>query len=107
MSALIENGRVESTTLGVEHHGHLTAELHLKFDGSAQSYGGWSFDDSAGFCAASIRGLLEALRVERWEDIRGAYVRVRRAEPYGRIVAIGHILEERWFSFDDTAARFR
>jgi hypothetical protein len=46
-----------------------------------------------------VRGLLETLELEKWEDLKGAHVRIKREEGWnGRIKEIGHFLKDKWFS---------
>ncbi|HUX00712.1 MAG TPA: hypothetical protein VMY35_07010 [Phycisphaerae bacterium] len=89
-----ENGVVESTMLGTEDHGILTAWLHLKFNGTGQGFGGYAFD---AFGCEFIRQVLKVLKVDSWEKLPGKPLRVRREHYGGPIVAIGHYIEDRWF----------
>lgn len=108
----IFNARITETRLGTDDHSFLTAYISFDFGGSGQSYGGYALDDRpaegessrqpsrlAGRC---IVGILDALEVTLWERLVGTYVRVRKPKGYfGQIDAIGHILKDRWFSFDE------
>lgn len=102
----VENGIVESTTLGIEDHGIFTAWLHLTFDGSGQGFGGYALDGVAegaderpgtAFGCDFILSILRTLQVESWEKLPGTPLRVRRDEPSGPIVGIGHFVKDRWF----------
>lgn len=105
MSAtFIENGRIESTSLGTEDHGIFTAYLSLTFDGSGQAFGGWALDSfdkvrkeriGTAFGCAWIMEVLRVLEVTKWERLPGTPIRVRRDN--SRVYAIGHYLRDRWF----------
>ena len=108
--AKIENATITSTMLGTEDHGILTAMLMLAGDGWGIGFGGMSFDgpehDAAGkfigrrgsaFGMEWIRGLLDTLEVERWEQLPGKLVRVETEGWGGKAIAIGHPIKDRWF----------
>jgi hypothetical protein len=100
-----ENARITSTWLGREDHGIFTAYIELEFGGAMQSFGGYGLDahdpDTRGRIGRPqgiefLAGVLRATGVDRWESLVGTLVRVRREN--GLIVAIGHIVEDRWFA---------
>lgn len=96
----IENAKIESTTLGYESHGILSAYLHLNFGGSGQGFGGYRLDSPGGphkACGAFIAGVLLTVGVGEWERLPGTPVRIRRDANDDRIDAIGHFLEDKWF----------
>jgi hypothetical protein len=98
-----ENAKIVNTFLGREDHGIFTASLSLAGNGWGQGFGNYSLDGPGpdntrvghGFGIDFIAGVLTVLGVERWEKLPGTHCRVRREG--GLIVAIGHIVEERWF----------
>lgn len=119
MSDHIENALIERTSLGYEDHGCLTFWLSLKFENFGQGFGGFALDAkpldrNAGeqrgphaIAGAFIAAILKAVGVERWEDVRGKHVRVRRErDQWGPIIAIGHIVDDRWFEPRSIIAQF-
>lgn len=107
----IQNGRISSTMLGYEDHGILTCWLQMDFSGTGQGFGGFDLDAPplkrasgfdrepsvhAGFWIARI---LKTVGVEKWEDLKGKYVRVDRGEGWGGLIeGIGHITDDSlWF----------
>jgi hypothetical protein len=72
--------KIESTMLGYEDHGILTAYIHLDYGGSGQGAGGYSFDQWDAVterrithkCGMDfIAGVLRAAGVDRWEKLPG------------------------------------
>ena len=110
MAEEIINARIESTSLGIEDHGILSFFLHLEFDGSGQGFGGYALDTfdkekkrrvGHAFGTDCILRILEVLKVHNWEDLRGKYLRIKRINH--KIIAIGHIVENKWFNIEDLA----
>lgn len=66
--------RIESTTLGYEDHGILTAMLHVTYGGSGQGIGGLMLDQTT--VGTFIVGVLRACGVGSWEEVRGRTVLV-------------------------------
>lgn len=89
----ITNVRITSTHLGPEDHGILSAMLFVE---GADTGGGFGGHDLRKNAADYIRQLLSVLRVQHWEALTGMFVRVcchRNA-----YVAIGHIINDQWFT---------
>ena len=112
----IENARITSTMLGIEDHGILTCFIHLLGDGWGCGFGGYVLDQwddahkqrvGTAFAADCILGILAAVGVEKWEDLPGKYVRAKTEGPGGGILAIGHIVEDRWFNLRAAAQQAR
>lgn len=113
----IVNARIDSTTLGLEGHGIMSAMIGLDYGGYHQGFGGYGMDEpvkdgtgkflhrrGTAFGCEFIRRVLEVVGVETWEQLKGKHVRVRRmAGCNGAIVAIGNILKDEWFSPDELA----
>lgn len=91
----IENAKIHSTHLGFEGHGILTLGITVDFGGVSQMIGGFSYDhDGRANLAKHVREILTVLGVEKWEDVRG-FCRVDSSN--GRLVALGHIVENKWW----------
>lgn len=107
----IVNARIDSTMLGVEGHGILSCMIGLDYGGTHQGFGGYGMDEplkddtgkfirrqGTAFGCEFIRRVLEVVGVERWEDLKGQHVRVKRGDGWnGEILAIGHIIKDEWF----------
>ena len=118
----IINAQIESTRLGFDREVFAVAWLMLKYaDGTGQGFGGSCLDDKAtigekhglldrpgtAWGMEYIFSILRAVGVERWEDVRGKYVRVKYTgstfdcDPF----AIGHIVDDVWFDIRVLAGR--
>lgn len=103
----IENAIITDTYLGVE-RGYLTARIDLDGGGWCCSFGDyvlghWDYTSkiSSGYAAWVISELLKTIGVKSWEQLSDTYVRVKRGGWGGRIVAVGNILHDKWFSFEN------
>lgn len=94
----IENCKIRGTNLGLENYNIMSLDLHLEGDGWGVSFGGYRMDGAYGM--ACLRELLETLEVGKYEDLKGMYVRCVDNGLGGRCLAIGHLLKDRWFSFE-------
>lgn len=106
----ILNVKICDTKLGYEDHGIFTCELLLEGDGWGCWYGGYVLDEynkelneriatRQGFQA--IIELMKTLEVDKWEDLKGKYVRVEGQGWGGKITKIGHLIKDKWFSFKE------
>ncbi len=94
----IKNAIIESVSLGFEGHGILSSNITLDYGGSGQGFGGYAFGGE--YTDYWVRGVLEALEVEEWSKLKGTSIRVKidgDGEFDGRIIAIGHIIKDKWF----------
>lgn len=97
----IINAKITGTMLGLEDHGIFTSYLYLDYEkGMSQGFGGYVLGDKYG--SYYIKEILRVVGVEKWEDLKGKHIRVKRdlAQPSGwgySIKAIGNILEDIWF----------
>lgn len=108
MATEILNAKITKTKLGGE-HGCFTADLLLEGDGWGCAFGGYCLDhwysnvgkhhSSDGYGA--IIELMKTLEVESWEELKGKYVRVEIEGWGGKIIKIGHLFKNKWFSWND------
>jgi hypothetical protein len=94
----VENGRIESTHLGLDDHGIPTWWLNLTFPSSGQGFGGY---DLRVYGIALLMKIISTVGAENWEGLFGKYVRVRRDDSRGFITAIGHIVEDKWLDMTE------
>lgn len=101
------NAIIEKADITIERGFILTAMVHLDFGGSGQGFGGYTLGgtgdakcaDHTGpnYAAEFIAKCMSVAGVERWDQMRGKTVRVRKDTEWGQITAIGHIVKDQWF----------
>ena len=107
MKTEIENAKIVSTELAIV-NGALVGWIHLKFDCGGVGFGGRvlsteSTDMSNGFGAQWIHQIIKTVGVNSWEELVGSYVRIMHTGWGGKVIKIGNILEDNWFSQDELA----
>lgn len=113
---MIENMKITGTMLGYEDHSVLTCWLYLEGDGCGVGFGGYALDayDKAkgkrvalGVGFDAIAEILHTLDLRSWEELPGTFIRANTDGPGGRCSKIGHLMKDRWFSFEDYFAPLR
>ena len=101
------NAVIESAEVFIEDHGILTGSISLRFDSHHQSYGGYFLfqpkypsNDKTGLW---MYYLLKTFNVDKLSALNGLAVRVEYKNDSWRspIKRIGHIIEDKWFDFED------
>lgn len=92
------NAKIRSTSLGIEDHGIPTSYLVCEWEGSGQRFGGFDLRRSNAMLNW-VQGIQRVLGVDDWSKVPGQFCRIRREDTM--IVAIGHIVENRWFGRED------
>ena len=110
MEKRIENVVIKSTMLGTQDHGIMTFMLYLEGDGWGCGFGGYCLDtydpivkDRVGVASGlqAIMEVLKTLEVERWEDLKGKFIRCEIGGIGDGITKIGHLMKDKWFSLKD------
>lgn len=90
------NARISSANLSIE-HGVWTSCIQLDGGAWSQMFGGFALKGEA--MHIWVDGVCAALGVEDWAGLPHNIVRGKReGGPNGRIVAIGHPIEDKWFT---------
>lgn len=107
----IKNVKITNVSLTMADHGCLTFYLTLEGDGWGVNYGGYcigfGFLGSDSFTAENGSGLVAIMRimdtvgVERWEDLKGKYIRIVDEGWGSSVKKIGNIIEDKWFDIDE------
>lgn len=107
----IKNVKITNVSLTMADHGCLTFYLTLEGDGWGINYGGYcigfGFLGSDSFTAENGSGLVAIMRimdtvgVERWEDLKGKYIRIVNEGWGSSVKKIGNIIEDKWFDIDE------
>lgn len=104
----IENALIEKVDLSMADHGCLTLAMTLQGGGWGVVYGGYClgkgylgadddfFDGSAAGMEYLMR-IMDTVGVERFQDLKGKYVRVAIKGWGDQVKIIGNILKDKWF----------
>lgn len=104
----IENALIKNVDLSMADHGCLTLAMTLQGDGWGVVYGGYSlgkgylgadddhFDGSAAGMECLMR-IMDTVGVEKFQDLKGKYVRVATKGWGSSVKIIGNILKDKWF----------
>lgn len=99
------NAVIQSASLDID-RGFLCGWLTLDYGGSSQAFGGYVLympkdfahhNRAASYAGHFIHRCLIVAGVERWDQLKGKTIRVKQDRPYGKILAIGHIVKNDWF----------
>jgi hypothetical protein len=101
------NARIISTHLGFEDHGMFTCMIICEGDGWGQEFGGYRLDmrecdPPSNYGIEFLKAVLKTVGCDSWEKLVNKPVRLRRDR--GKIYAIGHLIEEKWFNPADLRA---
>jgi hypothetical protein len=104
----IENALIENVDLSMADHGCLTLAMTLQGYGWGVVYGGYClgkgylgadddfFDGSAAGMEYLMR-IMDTVGVEKFQDLKGKYVRVATNGWGDQVKIIGNILKDKWF----------
>lgn len=106
----IKNAKITSTMLGREDHGIMTFMIFVDISchGGSCGIGGYALDrydlslKTRVYSPKSmevISKILEVVGVESWEDLNGAYIRVKENGWGSTIDEIGNFMEDKWLNF--------
>lgn len=104
----IENALITNVDLSMADHGCFTLAMTLDGGGWGVVYGGYSLgsgylgadDDYFNGSAAGMEYLMrimDTVGVERFQDLKGKYVRVATKGGGGPVKIIGNIIKDQWF----------
>lgn len=106
----IHNAKIMDTSITMADHGCLTFFLTIEGEGSwGVGIGGYSiaygylgsdeFKAESGAGLEAMMRIMDTVGVDRWEDLKGKYIRVK-GDIYGSgsIEIIGNLLEDKWFN---------
>ena len=104
----IENALITNVDLSMADHGCLTLVMTLEGGGWGVVYGGYClgkgyldadddfFDGSAAGMEYLIR-IMDTVGVEKFQDLKGRYVRVANKGWGSSVKIIGNIIKDKWF----------
>ena len=112
------NAKITETKLGCLHdRGIMTFWIMLEFGSGEQGLGGYTLDS---YCKTAqkrlqtaltgevVHGILSALELDSWEDLKGKYVRIAVDNPgFGqKILGIGHIVKDKFFMVEEVMKKY-
>lgn len=104
----IENALITNVDLSMADHGCLTLAMTLEGSGWGVVYGGYClgkgyldadddfFDGSAAGMEYLMR-IMDTVGVEKFQDLKGKYVRVANKRWGSSVKIIGNIIKDKWF----------
>lgn len=107
---MIENARIAEVSLSMADHGCLVFGICVKGGGWGCNIGGWAighgyrnadYFDSTGAGLVAMMKIMDVVGVEKWEDLRGKYIRVDSDGWGSTIHKIGNILKDDWFDIQE------
>ena len=104
----IENALITNVDLSMADHGCLTLAMTLKGDSWGVVYGGYCLgkgylDADDDFFSGSASGMeyliriMDTVGVEKFQDLKGKYVRVATKGLGDPVKIIGNIIKDKWF----------
>lgn len=105
----IANAQIDGTSLGFEDHGFFTANLYFDAGSWHIGLGSYIFDqydkdkarriDTTGMGTEFIKRILETLEVDKWESLKGKFVRIETegVNAATKVVGVGHLIKDQWF----------
>lgn len=107
MEKEIQNAKISSTTISMADHGCLTFTIYLDGNSWGVGFGGYkigtgylgadTFEGSKKGLEAMMR-IMDVVGVEKWEDLKGKYVRCKVGSWGESIDEIGNIIKDKWFN---------
>lgn len=103
----IKNAKIINTMLGREDHGIFTFMIYVQFDGCSCGIGGYGLDyynkelNKRVYSAKSLEAvskILDVVGVDKWEDLKGKYLRIKDNGWGSTIDEIGNLMENEWFN---------
>ena len=107
---MIENVKITDVSLTMADHGCLTYWLYVAGAGWECGIGGYmigrgylgadNFDGFNGDGIESMMRIMDTVGVERWEDLKGKYMRVETDGWGSGIHTIGNLISNKWFNIN-------
>ena len=106
----ILNVKITSVTISMRDHGCLTFGVTVEGAGFGCTIGGYAIGhgylgaeqfDATDAGLVAIMKIMDTVGVERWEDLKGQYARIKTEGWGSRITCIGNILKNKWFDLKE------
>ena len=116
MEGNIENAKITNVSITMEDHGCLTFFLTLRGKSWETNFGGFcighgylgstEFKAENGGGLVAMMEIMDTVGVDRWEDLKGKYVRVKDVSWGDTVKAIGNLIEDKWFDIYEFFANY-
>ena len=107
----IVNAKITDVTISMADHDCLTFDIRLDGGSWGVSVGGYcigkgylgakEFSAENGGGLVAMMRIMDTVGVERWEDLKGKYCRVKDNGWGSTITTIGNIIEDKWFDLGE------
>lgn len=110
----IKNARIIDVSLGLEDHDIFTFYITIEGDSIGCCIGGFALDHydlntKKRVCGAiglqCIREIMEVVGVNKWEDLKGQYIRYEYNGLGATVDTIGHIINNKWINIREFLER--
>ena len=108
---VVENVKITNTSITMEDYGVLTFNITVEGDGFIVNLGGYSigsgylgakeFSAKNGGGLVAMMKIMNVIGVEKWEDLKGKYCRIRSGRWGSKVYIIGNIIENKWFNMKE------
>jgi hypothetical protein len=107
MTGEIENARIDAVSLTMADNGCLSYWISLSGNGWGVNFGGICLGkgylkakefSAIGEGLEAMMRIMDTVGVERWEDLKGHYVRIVNPGLGKSVDIIGNIIEDKWFN---------
>lgn len=105
----IENAKITNVSISMADHGCVTFWLHIELNDCLCGIGGYCIGhgylgadhfDGEGLGIEAMARIMDTVGVDKWEDLKGKYIRVVN-EGWGKSInEIGNIIKDKWFDID-------
>ena len=106
----IENAKIKDVSISMADHGVLTFTIFVEGYGwccgigqyvNGVGYLGADYWKGNGSAIVAMMKIMNTVGVEKWEDLKGKYIRVESDGWGSSIHKIGNILKDKWFDLKD------
>ena len=110
----IENAKITNVSITMADHGCLTFWITVEGAGWGCGIGGYSIGhgylgaekfDGYGPGLEAMMRIMDTVGVDKWEDLKGKYVRIKTEGWGGTVTCIGNILKDKWFDLKEFFAK--